>query len=79
MILVRIDATNYEVVMNESCSMQKVNTEAMVHYQYKPHLSLGVLHRVCVELLSLEPGNYLLLHNPKQGGFAGVLKECSEK
>lgn len=65
--------------MNESCSMQKVNTEAIVHHQYKPHLSLGVLHKVCVELTTLEPGNYLLLHAPKHGTFAGILKESNER
>lgn len=65
--------------MNENCTMQKVNTEAMVHYQYKPHLSLGVLHKICVELSNLETGNYLLVHSPKQGAFAGILKEVNEK
>lgn len=65
--------------MNEGCTMQKVNTEAAVHYQYKPHLSLGVLHRICVELSGLEPGNYLLLHSPKHGAFVGILKESLEK
>lgn len=76
---VRIDGTNYQVVMNESCSMQKINTEAMVHYQYKPHLSLGVLHKVCVELAKLEPGNYMLHHTHKHGAFVGLLKASSER
>lgn len=77
-ISVRIDATNYQVIMNENCSMQKVNTEAMIHHQYKPHLSLGVLHRICVELSQCAPGNYLLHHSPKQGAFLSILKENSK-
>lgn len=78
-LLVRTDFITSEVVMVENCTMQKINTEAMTQYEYKPHQRLGVMYKIFIELSKLCPGNYLLRHVPKQGPFVAVLKECSEK
>lgn len=79
MFLVRTDFTSLEVVLVEPCTLQKINTEAMAHYQFKPHLGLGVLYKLFAELSKLEPGKYLLQHIPKHGPFVSILKECDER
>ncbi|XP_060528734.1 uncharacterized protein LOC132703476 isoform X2 [Cylas formicarius] len=75
---VRISPLTNEVICVERCTIQKVVTEAQTHYNYKPHLGLGILQKVFEKLQMLEPGNYLLQHLPKHEAFVAVLKECQE-
>ncbi|KAK4876435.1 hypothetical protein RN001_012857 [Aquatica leii] len=73
---VRLQGNTSEVVDVESVSLQKINSEAMHHHQYKPFERLGALFTVFTKLLDLECGNYMLHHNERTGAFAEVLIEC---
>ncbi|KAB0794441.1 hypothetical protein PPYR_11280 [Photinus pyralis] len=75
---VRIKADNSEVVHIEGVPMQKINMEAMQHYQYKPHERLGALFTIFSQLTTLEQGNYVLRHSGRTGAFGEILKETSE-
>lgn len=68
-----------EVVTTERCTMQKINNEANSLYNYKPHLSLGLLYSLLAELTELVPGNYLLKHADKDGPFLTLLEETGEQ
>ncbi|KAF2880289.1 hypothetical protein ILUMI_25885 [Ignelater luminosus] len=72
---IRLQSNSSEVVSVESVNLQKLNFEAMQHYQYKPNDQLIVVYKVFLELSKLEPGNYLLHHTERNGPFAQIMKE----
>lgn len=75
---VRIKSDNSEVVHVEGVCVQKINMEAMQHYQYKPHERLGALFTIFSQLTTLEQGNYVLRHSGRTGAFGEIFKETLE-
>jgi len=72
---VLLQPSTAEVVSIDGVSMQQINSEAMNHYEYKPHLRLGTLYTIYSILTAREPGSYLLHHTSKIGPFVELLKE----
>lgn len=79
MILARIHNATSEVVVIENCAIQKINTEAIHHYKYKPYQGLNLLYKFLNEITKYEIGNYLIRYSPKTGPFLLALKECDKE
>lgn len=76
---VRIANMKSEVVSTERCTMQRINNEASSLYNYKPHLSLGLLYNILAEFTDLPTGSYLLRHTEKDGPFVALMEETEKR
>lgn len=75
----RIHYKTSEIITIENCTIQKINNEALHHYNYKPYHGLDILYKILLELQNYDIGNYILRYCPEKGPFLIVLKECEKE
>lgn len=74
---VRIHPDTSEVIMVDTCNLQKINHEAQSLYNLIPSNGLQVLYNLFSTLSTLKCGHYLLHHKLADGGFVSLLEETN--